>query len=141
MFTSNNGQSDFSSHKPSALVVEDELLIAMFLADILDDFGFEVVTTATVAESLTVVRMNNAFSVAFIDLSLPDQSGLELISDLETTQPKLPIVIASGYGAMAARDTTDERPRRQFLCKPYDKKMVMHVLSMLGLPCLPTFAS
>ena len=128
-----NSQSDPPSKKPSALVVEDEALIAMFLADMLDDVGFEVVTAATVAESLAAVRAHDVFSVAFIDLSLPDRPGLELISDLQIMHPRLPIVIASGYGSMAARDATDDSRCRPVLCKPYDQQMVVRVLSTLGL--------
>jgi len=115
-----------------ALVVEDESLIAMYLADLLQETGFEVATTVTAAETLELVRHHDSFSVAFIDLDLPDSTGLELISHLKKIDPALPIVIASGYGAMARRDHTGDATQSLVLAKPYERKDVFKLLKTLG---------
>ncbi len=119
--------------RPLALVVDDEVLISMYLAETLEEMGFAVTTAGTAEEALAIVNGDAAFKVAFIDLGLPGRSGLELIAELKTLQPKLPIVIASGYGLMAARDVDDNNRAPAVLSKPYDGKKVVGVLTELGI--------
>lgn len=126
--------------KPSALIVDDEALVLMFLEEKLQEMGFAVSTATTVDEALDVAHSKAEFTVAFIDLGLAGRSGLELIAELESLYPKLPIVIASGYGAMAARDLDGHHRAPVVLPKPYDAKKIMGVLTALGIsiPHVPT---
>ena len=119
--------------KPLALVVDDELEIGEFLADTLDEMGFEACAVGSCAEALKISRAQSAFTVAFIDLALPDGSGLELISELRSLQPGLPIVIASGYGSMAVHDRDEYNRAPPVLSKPYDSKDVADMLIGLGI--------
>lgn len=121
------------SARPSALVVEDEELIGQYLAETLDDLGFEASAVCTYADALAITKVHGRFTVAFVDLALPDRSGLELIAELRAQDPDLPIVIASGYGAMAAKDINDNYRAPVVLCKPYDVKVVAAALSQLGI--------
>lgn len=121
------------SPKPLALVVDDELEIGKFLADALDEMGFEACTVGTCAEALASSQKHGAFTVAFIDLALPDGSGLELISELRSLQPGLPIVIASGYASMAVLDRDEYNRAPPVLSKPYESKDVADILIGLGI--------
>ena len=117
--------------KHAALVTEDESSVAKVLAQMLSDFGFEVEIAATVKTSLALAR-TKSFSVAFVDLALPDATGLELISTLRTIHPAMPIVVATGYGEMAARDIADDRLPPRVLNKPYDISVLVNMLAALG---------
>ena len=119
--------------RPTALVVEDEEVIGRYLADTLDDMGFHASAVCTCEEALEVTASHGEFTVAFVDLALPDRSGLELIAELKARQPNLPVVIASGYGAMAVNDIDDNNQPPPVLCKPYDAKVVAAVLAQLGI--------
>jgi CheY-like chemotaxis protein len=126
-------ENQMHTMRPSALVVDDEPLISMFLADRLEDMGFEVTTAGSAEEALTSVQSKSAFTVAFIDLGLPGRSGLEFIAELKALHPQTPVVIASGYGLMAARDVDDNNRAPAVLAKPYDGKKVLKVLTELGI--------
>lgn len=122
----------------TALVVDDDTLVADFLSDTLGDMGFHVKTAGTVAQALEIVGVHSRFSVAFVDLGLPDRSGLELISELLALHPDLPVVIASGYGTMAKRDIAEgmdnpDSGNLAILSKPYDAKVVARILDDLGI--------
>ena len=125
--------------RPAALVVDDEVLISMYLAETLEEMGFAVTTAGTAEEALAIVNTDATFKVAFIDLGLPGRSGLELIAELKSIQPKLPVVIASGYGLMAARDVDDNNRAPAVLSKPYDGKKILGVLTDLriAIPHVP----
>ena len=129
------------SHQPAprepdahrALIVDDEPLIAMYLCSCLERLGFRVSSAGSAAEALSIAAENGAFGVAFIDLGLPDQSGLELIASLRAKNRNLPVVVASGYGDMALRDADGWRGPVAILPKPFDENMVADALGKLGL--------
>lgn len=133
MATLQNTWPSYVSVRPSALVVEDDLVIGNYLVDILADMGFEATAVASCAEALTIARDHSPFAVAFIDLALPDGSGLELMSELKRLQADLPIVIASGYGSMALRDTDERNHPPPVLSKPYNNEIVANILAELGI--------
>jgi CheY-like chemotaxis protein len=119
----------------SVLVVEDEPLTLTFLSDTLQDMGFNVSQANNATEAIHAASNGHEFSVAFVDLGLPDISGLELISELRKMQPDLNIVIASGYGEMAKRDmdNADDTDSFTVLTKPYDQQTITNILNDLGV--------
>ena len=116
-----------------ALVVDDEPIVRSFLSGTLEDIGFKITEAGTAAEALHAASGHDGFSVAFIDLGLPDLSGLELITELRRWQPELPIVIASGYGEMAKRDMEESKQWSAVLVKPYDEQVIADVLADLDI--------
>jgi PAS domain S-box-containing protein len=114
------------------LIVEDELAIRLFLAETLEELGFGVVHSASAREALATVDHLSHLEVAFIDIGLPDRSGLELAAELRLRWPGLKIAIASGYDHQAGgRLRTD--PGVTFLAKPYNTTSVRAALDTLGL--------
>lgn len=131
-----------AGRSPFALVVEDEALVAEFLASMLEEMGLRVVKADTVAGALDHARSSERFSVMFIDLGLPDRSGLELIEELQRLQPGVPIVISTGYRTVLQRDIADGSPIQHYLAKPYNTQAIAAVLVEVGLqPQLPPITS
>lgn len=117
-----------------ALVVDDEPAICEYLADVLQDMGLEVRCAQDVQGALRIAADGASFHVAFVDLALPDGSGLELIAELNRSQPGLPIVLATTYAAMAAAGLDGGTQGWQVLGKPYDEESISDVMRKLGLP-------
>jgi CheY-like chemotaxis protein len=122
--------------RPRALIVEDEPTITLYLAACLEELGYEVASTGSALAALAVARKTGNFCVAFIDLGLPDSSGLELISTLQALRPDIRVVIASGYGEMALRDSDSWGIPVIVLSKPFDRAKVADALRQLGLAVL-----
>ncbi|MGC3982823.1 MAG: response regulator [Steroidobacteraceae bacterium] len=122
-----------SSHPLLALVVDDDPGMADYLADTLDDLGYQVITASNVGEAVAAAQQHENLTVAFVDLGLPDRSGLELLAELHKLQQHLPIVLATGYAAMARRDAIDENNHMTVMAKPFDIKAITKALSHFGL--------
>lgn len=58
------------------------------------------------------------FSVALVDLDLPDCSGFELIEKIHTASPELPIIAISGVCSQAALESAREFGAAETLRKP-----------------------
>jgi PAS domain S-box-containing protein len=105
---------------PTALVIEDEALVRMFLVDQLQDLGFEVIEAGTAAEGLRAARNHQQLDVVIVDRGLPDRDGMEVVAELRTQLSSLPVIVASGYGDTLDDSSLRNDPDIRFMSKPYD---------------------
>jgi len=118
-----------------ALVVDDEPLVNEHLSSLLEQLGYECCGVRDVASAIDAVS-RKTFDVAFIDLGLPDRSGLELIAELHELQPDLRLILATGYAAQARLDMQQSEKQLVILDKPFTNSSIKNVLSECGFPSL-----
>ena len=117
---------------PKALLVEDEALVAMITEDYLGEIGFDAVWVDTAAEAMDVLTLGG-FSLAVIDVGLPDMRGDDLAASARELSPTLPIILASGFDAaeLKRRFTTDDAVF--VLGKPYTESDLRTAIAAAGL--------
>jgi two-component system cell cycle sensor histidine kinase/response regulator CckA len=79
------------------LVVEDELVIASLLHDVLTSHGYRVELAHTVADGIELARKHDDFALGITDFLLPDRTGLDLARALKQIRPALRLILASAY--------------------------------------------
>jgi len=114
-----------------ALVIDDEVLISMYLADVLEDIGFTVIQSQSARDGLAAVEGSVRPDVAFVDIGLPDRNGLELAAEMRERFPDLKIAIASGYSDQSALLRDDANV--VFLPKPFDAPAIKRTLQALAV--------
>lgn len=82
--------------KDSILVVDDDLDFLDMVSTLLRDEGYDV-ATARCGQEATEKSREKIYSLALIDIKLPDFEGIELLQKLEHTDPKMRKVIVTGY--------------------------------------------
>jgi CheY-like chemotaxis protein len=114
----------------SILVIEDEVLIRMLIANELREVGFSVVEAARADDALSYLKMGGKIDLVFSDIQMPGSlTGLDLARLLRSDYPLLPIILTSGN--LSFECAADVGP---FVPKPYDvQHVVALVLSTLGL--------
>jgi CheY-like chemotaxis protein len=114
----------------TVLVVEDELLIRLDLADQLRRAGLTVVEASTGDEALTVLKANDTVDLVVSDIRMPGETdGMELAAWLRRERPKIKIVLVSGYTATQDMTTVADVA----LGKPVDRSLfVREVERLLG---------
>ena len=116
------------------LVVEDEFLLQMFVADTLADAGCVSIEAASASEGWAKFRAErDGLAGAIIDLGLPDRRGDELIADIRAVQPDLPIVLATGYADESVRTRFAQDDRLAVLSKPFDPEELLAGLQRTGV--------
>ncbi|MFG1424827.1 response regulator [Roseixanthobacter glucoisosaccharinicivorans] len=97
------------------LVVEDEPLVRLVIAEALRDQGFRVVEAASADEAILALSAGLAVDLVFTDVRMPGAvDGLALASRLKRERPELPVLITSGHlERLEGADTT------AFIPKPY----------------------
>ena len=83
---------------PRLLLVEDEPALADLLKKYLERLGYQVDACTEAHAALALLDAHpEAYAVLITDLSLPDMSGDELMTQSRLRAPHLPGIIASGY--------------------------------------------
>ncbi len=81
---------------PSVLVVEDEPLILEYVADILGQSGFDVISAASGEEALSRIAEGNVCAVVS-DVAMPGSvNGFELARRVREECPRTGVVLVSG---------------------------------------------
>jgi PAS domain S-box-containing protein len=121
------------ARKPIALVIEDEALVRMFVVDQLADLGFDVIDAANAAEGLRAARNHQQLDVAIVDRGLPDRDGIDVVAELRTQLPSLPVIVASGYSDLREHESLRNDTLIRFMSKPYDVDALTTALRALNV--------
>lgn len=81
------------------LVVDDDVSIGRLLAITLETEGYRPIVCTQSREALAISKKNPC-CLAFIDINLPDMSGLELAFRLKEDDPLCEVVFITGYGSL-----------------------------------------
>ena len=79
------------------LLIEDEAAVADYLRDFLSREGFEVSHATTLLDAKKY--LSGGFDLILLDLTLPDGSGDELISQIKSAAPGVPVLMVTGAAA------------------------------------------
>jgi len=123
-----------SRRRPTILVVEDELLIRMPVADYLRDCGYRVLEASTASEAVAVFKAGEPIEIVFSDINLPgEMNGFALAKWIRGQHPHVRVILTSGAASTAknAAEMCEEGP---FLEKPYSyEALVAHIRRLLSL--------
>lgn len=113
-------------NKATVLVVEDEPLIRIFLADALRDAGFAVTEAMTAHEAADFLDERD-YSAVLTDVTMPGRmNGLELARHVCQEHPCTAVIVTS------AKDVANDVPKDvSFLRKPYKLSEVLTLVTNL----------
>jgi len=80
------------------LIVDDEPSVGDALRLVLESQGYEVVLVTNGRDGIDQAR-NRRFGFGVVDLFLTDISGFQVITDLLTLQPQIPILLITAHGS------------------------------------------
>jgi two-component system, response regulator PdtaR len=109
----------------SVLVVEDEPIIRIFLADVLRDTGLHV-TEACTADEAADILSKCEYSAVVTDVTMPgSMDGVELAEHVGRAYPRTAVVVSSA-------NHVGNLPRNvPFLHKPYDIRKLVQLVTTL----------
>ncbi|MDO8343328.1 MAG: EAL domain-containing protein [Cellvibrio sp.] len=122
-----------ASKQGTVLIIEDHEFQRRIQSKILTEEGFSVVTAATSAEALSLLRTLRP-TLILIDIELPGMSGLEILKRLRSTAvfKTTPVVMLSGSNQKDIVVQCMKTGATGFIAKPFDRKtLVAKVASVL----------
>jgi two-component system, NtrC family, response regulator AlgB len=113
------------------LVVDDEKNIRTTLALCLEGAGCAVAAVATCDAALAALQREH-FDVAFLDLRLAEESGLELIPKLLALRGELAIVVITAYATVETAVLAMRRGAYDYLQKPFTPAQIRHAVERIA---------
>ena len=95
------------------LIVEDEVLVALDMTDILEDLGFEVVGPAVHQEDAVALAREAEIDAGFLDVNLGENKTSQPVAVI-LRERKIPFIFVTAYDASQVTfRTSDERILRK----------------------------
>jgi CheY-like chemotaxis protein len=122
------------------LLVEDSDEVSCITVEYLHELGHQVVAVAAAEQALAQLKLTS-FDAVMTDIRLPGMSGIDLAKSILQDYPRIPVVIASGYGALDVEFLLGEKaPTIFMLPKPYDLPALERTLSEAAAIALNPYA-
>lgn len=112
------------------LVVDDDESIRKVLATVLEESGY-IVNVAENGKEAIKKSFLNFYNLALVDIRLSDMEGVELLTGLKETTPRMIKIIITGYPSLQNAVDAVNKGADGFLIKPFDMKTVLNTTKEL----------
>jgi DNA-binding NtrC family response regulator len=109
------------------LVIDDDENIRKVLETILEDEGY-IVETAETAKKGIEESEKAFYNLALIDVRLPDMEGIELLSKLRSTKPKMRKIIVTGYPTLQNAVAAVNKGADAYIMKPFEVEKILQTI-------------
>ena len=109
---------------PRILIIDDEAAIRESLDTLLTLEGFDVTLAGEGPSGLDLLA-RNSYDLLLLDLSLPGESGLELMPRILELQPRLPVILITAFGTVGNVVEAIRAGAENFVQKPWDNEKLL----------------
>ncbi len=112
-------------NKETILIVDDEEMLREILQESLREEGYNIISASDGIDALKMyAEHQDSISLVITDLGMPNMGGEELFDKLHAMDPKLKVIISSGYLDNSTRSDLLRKGIKDVLTKPYRFDMI-----------------
>ncbi len=104
--------------KIKVLMVDDEAQFRATTQKILNKKGFETRLAASGEEALE--KLDDKPDVVILDIKMPGMDGHQVLKEIKTRYPALPVIMLTGHGALPSAVAARDQGAFDYLSKPCD---------------------
>jgi two-component system copper resistance phosphate regulon response regulator CusR len=119
-----------SMNEPRILIVEDELKVASFIKQGLEESHFEA-HLATDGKQGKKRALKENFNAIILDIQLPEINGYDLCRQIRAKKPHLPILMLTALGTMEDKLKGFDSGADDYLVKPFEFRELLARLRAL----------
>ena len=101
------------------LIVDDDALYRGLIVEALCYEGHDVTQASNPANALRLLDADSDFAVILCDLQMNGLDGLELLQELRTSYPHIPVVVSSAHSSEGGIGERARREAAHYLSKPF----------------------
>jgi len=113
------------------LVVDDDKNLLDLIHLRLEASGYDVVPVDHEKKAKEIAG-KEIFDIAVVDLQLVKQDGLQLMEELHTFQPDMPVIILTAHGSIESAVEAMKRGAFTYLTKPFDSRELILQIERAG---------
>lgn len=116
---------------PCVLIVDDEPDILELIDITLSRMGVQCLLAETLEQANQILKdeAHRSLRLCLTDMRLPDGSGMELIRNIQTRYPNLPVAMITAHGNMSCAIEALKAGAFDFLNKPVDIKTLRELVA------------
>jgi PAS domain S-box-containing protein len=112
------------------MVVDDEASIRAVVQQMLEAFGYEVVTAEDGAQAIALyAHRHSEIALVITDIMMPVIDGPAMIATLRRMNPEVPIIATSGSSTRGWRERLQQAGVTDFLTKPYTAPSLLRTVA------------
>lgn len=115
------------SQTPTLLIVDDDETFLQVLARALEKRGFHTISASNTDQGFTLARKHQPL-YAVVDLRLPGDSGLVLVEQLINLDPKMRVLVLTGYASITTAVEAIKLGAVHYLAKPANAQEIINAL-------------
>ena len=113
------------------LLLEDDMLLAETLIDLLEDEGYEI-THAPNGQSMLDITFENKFDLYLLDINVPLIDGITCLQELRTANDNTPTIFLTSYNDKEKLHTGFESGADDYIKKPFDNdELLLRINALL----------
>ena len=102
------------------LIADDEQIVRQTASSTLERYGYSAVLRKTGREAVGSVRPSGRdISLVLLDLTMPVMNGEEALRQIQTINPRVRVLLSSGYNEVEAVQRFAGKGLAGFIQKPY----------------------
>jgi DNA-binding NtrC family response regulator len=109
------------------LVIDDEESIRKSLAAVLEEKGYLVDTAENGKEAIEKSK-TRPYNLALVDIRLPDMDGVQLLTAIKETIPKMVKIIITGYPSLENAIEAVNKGADAYIIKPFDMNKLLDMI-------------
>jgi DNA-binding response OmpR family regulator len=112
----------------SALIIDDEVHVRVFLTAILKQLGIRTIWAAPDGPTGLELASQNKPDFVLLDLNLPEVTGFDVLQKLKALYPKLPVIVVSAQSTVRTIDRVRELGADGYVVKYAAKSEVLQMI-------------
>ncbi|MFQ6089098.1 MAG: HD domain-containing phosphohydrolase [Candidatus Methanofastidiosia archaeon] len=114
--------------KEKILIVDDHQETRDLLCEILENEGYECRMVANTQEEFDICQSQDGFSLAIVDIRVPEKSGLKLLEEIKKIAPDMAVIILSGIADINVAIESMRKGASGYITKPFRiKELILTV--------------
>ena len=114
-------QNSQPSEKIKALIVDDKHIIHDMFRLLLGFHGHHLTFVDNPHDAIPAIQKEK-FDIVFCDIVMPGKNGIDLLQEMKSVSPQLPVVMMSGFTVDEKRRRAKELGAAACLDKPFERE-------------------
>ena len=114
--------------KPAVMIVDDAAFMRKLIKRALTNGGYDKVIEADNGKDALELYKAERPALVFLDITMPERSGLEVLDDILTEDPAARVLMCSAIGQESVIAQAIQRGARNFIVKPFKEEEILKLV-------------
>ena len=114
--------------KPAIMIVDDAAFMRRLIKKALINGGYDKIIEAENGKAALELYKSERPELVFLDITMPERSGLEVLDDILTEDPEARVLMCSAIGQESDIARAIQRGARDFIVKPFKEEALLKLV-------------